>query len=203
MIKTKEKIILASGSQTRKMLLEQSSIDFSIESSIVDEDSLKNEYLNENSSIEPKALGLKLAIAKAQDVSSKNPGAYVIGGDQVCFMDGKIYDKPGTLENCIKHLTDFRGKEHSQNCCCSIVKDGEVLWDYAETAILKVKDLSDKEIETYVKTEKPTFAAGSYMLEKHGKHLFEYIKGDQDVVLGLPLIPLLNKLYELNCIEFN
>lgn len=202
MIRTKDKIILASGSSTRKMLLENSGIDFEIIKSNLDEDSLKNEFLQEHKTIDPLKLGIKLAIAKALDVSAQNPDAYVIGGDQVCFMDGEIFDKPGSLENCVSHLKKLRNKEHSQNCSCAIVKDSKVIWQYSEQAILKIKDLSDEEIQIYVNKEKPTFACGSYMLESYGKHLFEYINGDHDVVLGLALIPLLNELRNLKIIEF-
>lgn len=202
MINTKEKIILASGSSTRKMLLENSGISFEIKKSATDEEMLKNEFLKEHGKIDPLKLGVKLAIAKAMDVSSQNPEAYIIGGDQVCFMDGEIFDKPGTLENCVNHLQNFRNKEHSQNCSCCIVKDSKVIWEYSEQALLKIKDLTDQEIQIYVNKEKPTFACGSYMLENYGKHLFEYIKGDHDVVLGLPLIPLLNELHKLRVIEF-
>lgn len=199
MIRTKQKIILASGSSTRKMLLEASGIDFEIIKSDLDEDKIKNTHPDLN----PQELGIKLAIAKAQDISSKYPEAYVIGADQVCFMDGEIFDKPGTLENCITHLEKLRGKEHSQNCSCCIIKDSKVLWQKTEIALLKIKELSDEEIKIYVNQEKPIYACGSYMLENYGKHLFEYIKGDHDVVLGLPLISLLNQMHKLDLIEFN
>jgi septum formation protein len=203
MIKTKDKIILASGSSTRKMLLEQSGIDFKIQKSDLDEDLLKDEFIKEYGSIDPLKLGIKLAIAKATEISKLNPKAYVIGADQVCFMDGEIFDKPGSLDNCIRHLQKLRNKEHSQNCSCCIVKDSKVIWQYSEQALLKIKNLSDEEINIYVNKEKPTFACGSYMLENYGKHLFEYIEGDHDVVLGLPLIPLLNELHRLGLIEFS
>ena len=202
MIKTKDKIILASGSTTRKMQLEQVGINFKIEKSNLEEDLLKEQFLKENKFIDPLKLGMKLAIAKALEVSKKNPEAYVIGADQVCFMDGEIFDKPETLENCIKHLQKLRSKEHSQNCSCCIVKDSQILWQYSEQALLKIKDLTDEEIKIYVEKEKPTFACGSYMLENYGKHLFEYIKGDHDVVLGLPLVALINELHKLGVIEF-
>ena len=207
MIHTKEKIILASGSSTRKMLLEGAGIDFKIVKSELDEDSLKEEFIQEHGKVDPLRLGVKLAIAKAKEVSAKYPDAYVIGADQVCFLGGpsggEIFDKPGTLENCVKHLQKLRNKEHSQNCSCCIVKNSEVLWEYSEQALLKIKNLSDEEIKIYVNEEKPTFACGSYMLENNGKHLFEYIKGDHDVVLGLPLIPLLNELHRIGVIGFN
>jgi septum formation protein len=203
MIKTKDKIILASGSKTRKMQLEQAGINFKIEKSNLDEDLLKEQFLKENKFVDPLKLGIRLALAKALEVSKKSPEAYVIGADQVCFMDGEIFDKPETLENCIKHLQKLRNKEHSQNCSCCIVKDSQILWQYSEQALLKIKDLTDEEIKIYVEKEKPTFACGSYMLENYGKHLFEYIKGDHDVVLGLPLVAVINELHKLGVIEFS
>ena len=63
-----------------------------------------------------------------------------------------------------------------------------------------MRNLSEKEIRAYVELEKPLQSAGSYMLEKHGKHIFKHIAGDHDVILGLDILKLFNKLYELDLI---
>jgi septum formation protein len=202
MIRTNAKIILASQSQTRQSLLKNSGLEFEVIASNLDEDQIKASYLKNNPIINPQALGLELAIAKAMTISKEHANTYVIGADQVCFMQNQIFDKPGSLENCIQHLKTLRGKEHSQNCCCCIVYNETVIWQFSEKVILKIKDLSDSEIEVYVNQEKPVYACGSYMLENQGKHLFEYIQGDHDCVLGLALIEILNKLYQLKLIEF-
>ena len=79
------------------------------------------------------------------NVSEDYPEALVIGSDQICFMAGEVFDKPGSLENCINHLQKLRNQEHSQNCSCAIALNKEIIWYKAETALLKIKDLTDTE----------------------------------------------------------
>lgn len=191
MIKSKEKIILASGSQTRRQMLESLGLEFDVQSSSVDEDLLKKEFTGVVSE-----LGLFLAQAKAKQVSNENLNAYVIAADQVCLLGEKIFDKPGTFEKSVEHLKELAGKTHSQNCSACIFHHGQEIWNCIRTAEITMRDLSDIEINAYVELEKPFQCAGSYMLEKHGKHIFSKVDGDHDVILGLPLVDILSFLYE-------
>ena len=192
-----KKIILASGSATRKKMLDNVKLDFEVHKSNIDERALQ-EKIKE---LPLSRQAVELAKAKAKEVSLKFPEAYVIGGDQICEFDGKQKEKPGNAENAIQDLKDMRGKEHYQNCGAAIYHKGELVAEFEERAILEIRDLSDTEIEAYVEIEKPFASCGSYMLENHGKHLFKKIQGDHDVILGLPLIEILEKLYELKVIE--
>jgi septum formation protein len=162
----------------------------------LDEDQLKQSLAQ----LDLYTLGLELAKAKAQEISFKHPDAFVIGADQICELDGEVFDKPGSIENCIKHLSKLSGKTHKQNCFAVIYHNAKLIWHCHEQAHLTMRKLSDQEIRAYVEIEKPIHSCGSYMLEKHGKYLFEKIEGDHDVILGLPLITLLNKLFEFGVI---
>jgi septum formation protein len=144
-----------------------------------------------------------LAKAKASSVSLLNRKSFFIAADQVCELDGEIFDKPLTEENAIKHLKKLRSKTHTQNCATVIYHNSECIWEFSGKALLTMRNLQDKEIESYVKLEKPLNSAGSYMFEKHGKHLFSDVQGDHDVILGLPIVKLVDKLYELGLIRLN
>lgn len=197
-ILTKKPLILASGSETRKAMLERIELDFKVVIPNVDEDKLKKDF----SDLAYDELGIKLAQQKGLEVSARHPDAYVIAGDQICFFEGKIFDKPGTTENCFRHLKILSGKTHEQNCFAVICHRSEVLWQSRFQALLTIRSLTDSEIDSYIKIENPINACGSYMLEKHGKYLFSDIQGDHDVILGLPLVPILNKLFEYQVISF-
>jgi septum formation protein len=197
-IHTKKPLILASGSETRKAMLERIDLDFKVVIPNVDEDALKMAF----SGLAYDELGMKLAQQKGLEVSSRYPDAYVIAGDQICFFECKIFDKPGTTENCFKHLKTLSGKTHSQNCFAVICHRSQVLWQGKFQALLTMRSLTDSEIDSYIKMENPINACGSYMLEKHGKYLFSDIHGDHDVILGLPLVPILDKLFDYQVISF-
>jgi septum formation protein len=200
MISISPHLFLASSSQTRKELLKTHGIGVNICSPEIDEDDLKKKFCANLSASE---IAMFLAKAKASSVSSLDRESFFIAADQVCELDGKIFDKPLTEEGAIKHLKELRSKTHTQNCATVIYHNSECIWEFSGKALLTMRNLKDEEIVSYVELEKPLNSAGSYMFEKHGKHLFSDVQGDHDVILGLPIVKLLDKLYELGLIRLN
>ena len=196
-IKPKVPIILASGSESRKQMLNEAGIDFKVIVSPADEDSIKNKI----SSLPFSDQVTILAKAKAEPVSIQNPNAIVIGGDQMCAIDKTLLHKPGSKEKAIESLKTLSNQKHYQHSGVCILKNNECLWEYSETVELKMHDLSEKEIINYVELENPLNAAGSYKFESLGCNLFEYVNGSSHTVRGMPLLPLLNALRGLNIIS--
>tara|TARA_B110000008_G_scaffold124177_1_gene126780 strand:- start:1674 stop:2312 length:639 start_codon:yes stop_codon:yes gene_type:complete len=192
-------IILASGSESRKVMLEDAGINFSTITSEVDEDALKIKI----ASMPFNNQVIELAKAKAAVVSSKNPGNIVIGGDQMCIFENKVFDKPGSEEKAISNLKLLSGTTHFQHSGVCIYKDGKSLWEYSEVVKMNMHDLSDEEIINYVKLENPIHAAGAYKFESLGCNLFSSVDGSSYTIRGMPLLPLLNELRNLNIIDLN
>jgi len=178
-------------------MLDEAGIVFQVIVSSADEDSIKNKI----SSLPFSNQVTILAKAKAEPVSIQNPNAIVIGGDQMCAIDKTLMHKPGTKEKAIESLKTLSNKKHFQHSGVCILKNNECLWEYSETVELKMHDLSEKEIINYVELENPINAAGSYKFESLGCNLFEYVDGSSHTVRGMPLLPLLNALRDLNIIS--
>ena len=196
-ISPKIPIILASGSQSRKQMLEDAGIPFVIIKTNTDEDTLKKK-LNH---LPYEQQVIELAIAKAVDVSIENPDHIVIGGDQMCICDSKVFDKPGSVEKAIENLKLLSGTVHFQHSGICIYKNGNKLWEYSEVVKMTMHKLSEDEIINYVKLENPVNAAGAYKFESLGCNLFSSVDGSSYTVRGMPLLPLLNKLRELDIIN--
>ena len=196
-IKPKVPIILASGSASRKQMLEDAGITFDVLVSPTDEDLIKDKI----SSLPFCEQVIHLAKAKAEPVSNQNPESAVIGGDQMCALDDRLLHKPGTKAKAIESLKSLSNKKHFQHSGVCIFKDNECLWQYSETVELKMHNLTEKEIINYVDIENPINAAGSYKFESMGCNLFSYVNGSSHTVRGMPLLPLLNALRELNIID--
>jgi len=196
-IKPKVPIILASGSESRKQMLDEAGIAFEVTVSSADEDSIKNKI----SSLPFSDQVTILAKAKAEPVSIQNPNAIVIGGDQMCVLDKTLLHKPGSKEKAIESLKTLSNQKHYQHSGVCILKNNECLWEYSETVELKMHDLTEQEIINYVDLENPINAAGSYKFESLGCNLFEYVDGSSHTVRGMPLLPLLNALRDLNIIS--
>jgi septum formation protein len=192
-------IILASGSQSRKIMLEDAGIIFKTITSEVDEDALKIKI----ASMPFKQQVIELAKAKAKVVSFSNPGNIVIGGDQMCIFENKVFDKPGSEEKAISNLKLLSGTTHFQYSGVCIYKDGKSLWEYSEVVKMNMHDLSDEEIINYVKLENPIHAAGAYKFESLGCNLFSSVDGSSYTIRGMPLLPLLNELRNLNIVDLN
>ena len=196
-IKPSAPIILASGSESRRIMLEDAGLDFKVISSEVDEDILKQEMTG----MPFEEQVVKLAMAKAKEVSEQNHDHVVIGGDQMCVCNNSIFDKPGSVEKAVNNLQVLSGTTHYQYSGVCIFKNGELLWDYYEIVEMNMHKLSDDEIKNYVELENPIHAAGAYKFESLGCNLFSSVNGSSYTIRGMPLLPLLNKLREMDVIN--
>ena len=183
-------LILGSTSRYRKELLTRLRIPFETAAPDVDETPHSNES--------PKDLALRLALAKARAVALKHPDAVVIGSDQVADLDGIPLGKPGNHTNAILQLQRMRGKTVIFQTALSVVciATGYERTDLAEVKV-KFRDLSDAEIETYLRAEEPYDCAGSAKSEGLGISLLDAIDNDDPTALiGLPLIRTCQMLRE-------
>ena len=196
-IKPSVPIILASGSESRRIMLEDAGLDFKVLSSDVDEDILKQQMIG----MPFEEQVVKLAMAKAKEISEQNQDRIVIGGDQMCVCNNSIFDKPGSVEKAIKNLQVLSGTTHYQYSGVCIFKNGALLWDYYEIVEMQMHKLSDEEIKNYVKLENPIHAAGAYKFESLGCNLFSSVNGSSYTIRGMPLLPLLGKLREMEVIN--
>ncbi len=196
-IKPKVSIILASGSESRKLMLEEAGIAFDVIISPTDEDLIKNKI----SSLPYSEQVVHLAKAKAEPVSEENTESIVIGGDQMCVLNDNLLHKPGSRDKAIESLKLLSNQKHFQHSGVCIYKNNECLWEYSETVELKMHDLTEKEIINYVDIENPINAAGAYKFESLGCNLFSYVNGSSHTVRGMPLLPLLNALRDLKIID--
>jgi septum formation protein len=175
-------LILGSTSSYRRELLARLRLPFEVSSPEVDETPRPDET--------PKALALRLALAKARAVASRHPAAVVIGSDQVADLDGEPLGKPGTHERAVAQLRRMRG--HTvvfQTAVAVVCQDSG--FEQVELAPVHVRfrELTDAEIEFYLRAETPYDCAGSAKSEGLGIALLKSIESDDPTALiGLPLI---------------
>ena len=187
-------IILASSSPYRKALLERLGITFECISPDVDEDRYKNEISD------PIKLAQVLGQVKAQVIAEKYPDSIVIGSDQLGHLEGNILSKPHNHENAFKQLKTMQGKEHQLITSVTISHLGNST-TFTNITKLKMKELSDEQINFYLRKDKPFDCAGSYKLELCGIALFESIQtDDQTAIIGLPLLETARTLCNLGVV---
>ena len=175
-------LILGSTSPYRRELLQRLRLPFEICAPHVDETPRAGET--------PAALAQRLALAKARAVSADHPDAIVIGSDQVADLDGLAIGKPGNHERAVAQLRSMRGRSVVFQTAVAVVREAT---GYVGTAIAAVtvrfRDLSDVEIEHYLRTEQPYDCAGSAKCETLGIALLDSIESDDPTALiGLPMI---------------
>jgi septum formation protein len=190
-------LVLASASQIREKMLRELDLNFMVIRPKVDEDALKNEYAH----LPPAEQALQLAKEKARSISGIHADWLVLGADQVCELEGTIFEKPGDEESAKQQLEQLNGKTHFQHSAACICRGGEFIWETVESAELSMRSLNAEEIDAYIRLDQPFHSCGSYKFEAHGKHLFSHITGTDDVIMGLPTLALLNSLYAHNVLK--
>lgn len=184
-------IILASGSASRKSLLENAGVDAKCIKPSVDEDAAKMAFRAEAMSVRDQAM--RLAEMKAMKVSLQNEGL-VIGGDQMLALDKEAFDKPVDLDGARDHLTKLSGKTHTLETAIVACENGRPVWRFLARPRLTMRRLTPEFIDAYVAEigEPLLSTVGAYQLEGLGAQLFTDIEGDYFSILGLPLLPLLD-----------
>jgi septum formation protein len=181
------KIILASKSKVRKSILDKNNIISDVIPSSVDEDVVKESLIKEKAS--PEIISKNLAELKANKVSLKELDQYVLGADSVIDLEGELISKPKSREEAFYILQKLNGKKHYLISSVCISKNGLMLWNYTDKAILKMKKFTDKDLKIYLSkiSDDALYAYNVYQIEGEGRSLFSNIEGDKDTIMGLPI----------------
>tara|TARA_B110001452_G_C15209911_1_gene419667 strand:+ start:618 stop:1199 length:582 start_codon:yes stop_codon:yes gene_type:complete len=191
------KIILASQSKVRKKILDKHNIANEVVVSNVDEDEVKNSLLSEGAN--PLSISKNLAEIKSIKVSNKNPDRLVLGADSVISLNDELINKPNSREEAFAILKKLNNSKHYLISSVCIAKNGSMIWNHTDSSELKMKNLNDDQLSSYLnKIETETLIAyGVYQIEADGLELFEYVKGDKDSIMGLPIKEIINYIKQL------
>ena len=192
------KIILASSSGVRKKILDKYKIDSEVVVSNVDEDQIKEALLAEKAT--PLIISKNLAELKSNKVSTKHPNRIVLGADSVISLNNKLINKPKSRQEALEILKVLNNSKHYLISSVCISKNGSMIWNHSDQSELKMKDFKEYQLIEYlnkIKTE-TLLSYGVYQVEADGLNLFEYIKGDQDSIMGLPIKQIIEYIKRLN-----
>ena len=186
------KIILASKSGVRKKILEKNNIEHVVIPSSVDEDQIKDSLLAAGAN--PMLISKNLAELKSIKVSNKHQDQLVLGADSVISLNGELINKPNTREQGLEILKKLNGSVHYLITSVCLSKNGAMIWNFTDQSELKMKKLSERQLNEYMKSIKTEIllAYGVYQIEAGGLELFDSIKGDMDSIMGLPIKQLID-----------
>ena len=184
------KIVLASKSGVRKEILMKNGINCEVIPSNVDEDMVKESLLKENAT--PEISSKNLAELKANKVSERKFDHIVLGADSVIDLEGELISKPTSRDEAINILKKLNGKKHQLISSVCISKNGSMVWNSTDAATLTMKQLNLDEIKSYLNKieDKELYAYGVYQIEADGRSLFSKIEGDENTIMGLPVMQI-------------
>jgi len=180
-------IILASGSEIRKKILEHHGMKCEVIPAKINEDQIKKSLLETNTT--PELISKNLAELKANKISKKKHDELVLGADSVIDLNGELISKPINREEAFKTLRKLNGQKHQLISSVCISKNGSMIWNSTDASALTMKQLNSDEIKLYLTKigDKELYAYGVYQIEAEGRYLFSKIEGDEDSIMGLPI----------------
>ena len=181
------KLVLASKSKVRKEILDKHNISSIVKQSNVDEDVVKESLIKEKAT--PEIISKNLAELKANKVSSTNEMDLVLGADSVIDLDGELISKPSDRDEALKILKKLNGKRHCLVSSVCISKNGSMIWNYTDRAVLTMKNFNDDQLKAYLSkiSDEKLYAYNVYQIEGEGRNLFSKIEGDENTIMGLPI----------------
>lgn len=193
-------LILASASISRARMLRDAGVPFEIRPAHVDEDAVKESLLAEKA--KPGEIAGALAELKALRISANAPGALVLGADQVLDFEGELISKMPDRASAKALLQRLSGKKHELISAAVLARNGAAIWRHTGRVRLRMRAVSETFLDDYLAREGEELlrGVGCYRLEGLGAQLFERVDGDYFSVLGLPLLPLLAQLRELDAL---
>ena len=185
-----DRIILASKSKVRKDILDNYKILNEVRPSNVDEDIVKNALIKEKAS--PEIISKNLAELKANKVSSNQPGELVLGADSVIDLENQLISKPENRDEAMQILKKLNGKKHYLISSVCISKNGAMIWNHTDKAELTMKNFTNEELKKYLDkiSDDNLYAYNVYQIEGEGRNLFSNIAGDENTIMGLPIIKI-------------
>ena len=181
------KIILASKSKVRKKILDKYNILNEVKPSNVDEDVVKLSLLKEK--VSPEIISRNLAELKANKVSQSFSDNLVLGADSVIDLEGELISKPSNRNEALEILKKLNGKKHYLVSSVCISKNGSMIWNYTDKAVLTMKKMKDDELIKYLEKipDEVLYAYNVYQIEGEGRKLFSSIDGNENTIMGLPV----------------
>ena len=184
------KIILASKSKVRKEILDKHKILCEVKPSNVDEDIVKEALIKELAS--PEIISKNLAELKANKISMNETDRLVLGADSVIDLNGELISKPESRVEALEILKKLNGKKHNLISSVCISKNGSMIWNHTDKAELKMKNFSEDDLEIYLSkiSDEVLYAYNVYQIEGEGRNLFINITGDENTIMGLPVLKI-------------
>jgi septum formation protein len=182
-------LVLASKSAIRHAILRDAGLPVEVRPADIDERAIEQRGTTRDAG-EVAAL---LAREKARTIASRQAGRLVLGADQTLALGECRFSKPAHRAAAREQLVALRGRTHELHTAIALVREDTVLFEHREIARLTMRAFSDRFLDAYLDAVGADAAAsvGGYQLEKAGIQLFERIEGDHFVILGLPLVALL------------
>ena len=185
------KVILASSSEVRKIMLEQ------YFSEVINVPHKAEEEKYKNQKKKPAEIVLRIAKEKAMSVLEDYPNETIIASDQILVFENNVLSKPKSLKEATKKLLSLRNKTHKLHSSIYVLQKGKLYFQQVKEASLFFANISQNDVELYVKNNKKTVltTVGSYKIEENSKYKFlRIIEGDRETILGFPIEDLIKKI---------